>query len=342
MKGKLLKVKNLATYFFTDEGVAKAVDGLSFELSQGEILGIVGESGSGKSVTALSLMRLLPQPPAKIVSGEILFKGKNILKMKEKDLRKLWGKEIAMIFQDPFSALNPVFTIGNQVRESVQLHQKISRKEALKESIKLLERVGISEAKKQMRRYPHELSGGMCQRAMIAIALSGNPSLLIADEPTTALDATIEAQILDLILSLKKERELGVILITHNLVVVAGIADKVLVLYAGKAVEYSEVTEIFYRPQHPYTQGLLNSIIALRSLRKGLKSIKGSPPNLMDLPPGCDFSNRCEYAWKICFQQKPTLKEVSLGHFVACHRSERRKELKERKRKQEKLGVESG
>ncbi len=319
---KVLEVKNLKTYFYTDEGVVKAVDGISFDLKFGETLGIVGETGSGKSVTALSVLRLIPQPPGKIVSGEIIFDKKDLLKVSNKKLRSYRGNRISMIFQDPMTSLNPVYTIGNQIMESLIIHQKIDKKSAEKEAIKLLEMVGIAEVEKRLSSYPHEFSGGMRQRVMIAMAIANAPDILIADEPTTALDVTIQAQILELIDELKYKTNSSIILITHDLGVVAKYARRVMVMYAGKAVEYSTVDNIYYRPMHPYTIGLMNSITRLdKSKKERLKPIEGSPPSLIDMPRGCTFSNRCPYRKEECSRKFPPLVEVEEGHFVACFRA---------------------
>jgi len=318
---KVLEVKNLKTYFFTDEGIVKAVDGVSFDLKFGETLGIVGETGSGKSVTALSILRLIQQPPGKIVDGEIIFDNKDLLKLNNNELRSYRGNKISMIFQDPMTSLNPVYTIGNQIMESLILHQKLDKKSAQKEAIKLLEMVGIAEAERRLSSYPHEFSGGMRQRVMIAMAIANQPDILIADEPTTALDVTIQAQILELIEELKYKTNSSIILITHDLGVVAKYAKRVMVMYAGRAVEYSTVDNIYYRAMHPYTIGLMNSITRLdKSKKSRLKPIEGSPPSLIDLPVGCTFKDRCVYSREECGRGIPPLVEVEDGHFVACFR----------------------
>lgn len=321
MSKTILEVKNLATHFKTEEGLVKAVDGVSFNVSVGETLAIVGESGSGKTVAALSIMRLVPIPPGKIVSGEIKFGGEDLLALSDKDMLKIRGNRIAMIFQDPMTSLNPVFTVGNQIMETILLHNKgLTRSEALNRTTELLEMVGIPRSKDRARDYPHQFSGGMRQRVMIAMALSCNPDLLIADEPTTALDVTIEAQILELIVTLKKELDSSVILITHNLGVVSRVADNVLVMYAGKAVEYSDVDRIFYHSKHPYTWGLMSSITRLDEEKKErLRPIKGLPPSLIDLPSGCRFGPRCEFAKPICFGVEPLFDQIEPGHWSACH-----------------------
>lgn len=318
---KILEIKDLKTYFYTDEGVVKAVDGISFDLKHGETLGIVGETGSGKSVTALSILRLIPKPHGKIVSGNIIFDGTDLLKINLKKLQEYRGNRISMIFQDPMTSLNPVYTVGNQIMESLVIHQKLDKKSARDGAIKLLEMVGIAEAKKRLSNYPHEFSGGMRQRAMIAMAIANTPDILIADEPTTALDVTIQAQILELINDLKRKTNSSTILITHDLGVVAKYADRVMVMYAGKAVEFSAVDNIYYKPMHPYTIGLMNSITRLdKSKKSKLKPIEGSPPSLIDLPEGCTFKNRCIYGREECGKKFPPLIEIENGHMVACFR----------------------
>ncbi|KQC03768.1 MAG: peptide ABC transporter ATP-binding protein [Candidatus Cloacimonas sp. SDB] len=318
-KKELLKVNDLKTYFFTHEGIVKAVDAVSFSISQGETLGIVGESGSGKSVTALSIMRLIPQPPGKIVSGEISFEGKNLRTLAEREMRKIRGRKISMIFQEPMTSLDPVFTIGHEIVETILLHQKLTKKEAYKKAVQMVEVVGIPDASKRMRNYPHELSGGMRQRVMIAMALSCNPALLIADEPTTALDVTIQAQILRLMNELKKEFNTSVLMITHDLGVISEMCDYVAVMYAGHIVEYTDIYTIFEKPLHPYTKGLNRSIPRMDKETKNLDTIKGVVPNLLHLPPGCPFAPRCEYAYERCLREMPELIEVESRHLVKCH-----------------------
>jgi oligopeptide transport system ATP-binding protein len=316
----LLEVDDLHMHFYTRDGVVKAVDGVSFTLETGKTLGVVGESGSGKSVTALSIMRLIPEPPGRVVSGDIRFKGESILKMTEREQRRLRGDRIAMIFQDPMTSLNPVYRIGKQISEPLRLHKGASRKEAWAAAVELLTRVGIPEARGRARDYPHEFSGGMRQRAMIAMALACGPDVLIADEPTTALDVTIQAQILELMQEIQARTESAIIMITHDLGVVADMADHVLVMYAGRAVEYGAADEVFYRPLHPYTWGLLDSLPRHDVEEKGtLCPISGQPPSLINLPPGCSFSPRCAYAKDICRLESPALVEVSPGHSSACH-----------------------
>jgi len=317
--GTLLEVKNLKTRFYTQDGVVHAVNGVSFYLNEGETLGIVGESGCGKSVSVLSLMRLVPQPPGKIVGGEVWFEGRDLLKISEDEIRQVRGNKIAMIFQDPMTSLNPVLTIGQQLGEPLMLHLGMDKKQAREEAIRLLRMVGIPEAEKRIDDYPHQFSGGMRQRVMIAMALSCNPKLLIADEPTTALDVTIQAQIIDLVKRLKKEIGMAVIWITHDLGIIAGLADRVNVMYAGFIIETAGVKEIYGDPRHPYTLGLLRSIPRLDAPRKEkLTPIEGLPPDLIDLPPGCPFAPRCEYAIDRCLEENPPLEPVAPGHKVAC------------------------
>ena len=318
-KRPLLEVSDLRTQFFTQDGVVKAVNGVSFTLNEGEALGLVGESGCGKSVSALSLMRLIPQPPGRIVSGQVMFDGRDLLKLKADDMRKVRGNDVAMIFQDPMTSLNPVLTIGRQIGEALELHKGMDRSASRKRTIELLELVGIPAARSRVDDYPHQFSGGMRQRVMIAMALSCEPRLLIADEPTTALDVTIQAQILDLIKRLRKDLGMAIIMITHDLGVVAGIADRINVMYAGYIVETGTVDEIFHNPRHPYTLGLLKSIPRLDEPRKEqLVPIEGLPPDLVDPPPGCAFQPRCPYALERCLTEKPSLEPVVPGHRIAC------------------------
>jgi oligopeptide/dipeptide ABC transporter ATP-binding protein len=316
---KLLEVKGLKTYFHTQEGVVKAVDGVSFDLHRGEELAVVGESGCGKSVTALSILNLVPDPPGKIEEGQVLFEGKNLLEMGDKEIRQVRGNHIGMIFQDPMTSLNPVFTIGNQIREPILIHLGLNRKEAKQRAIELLEMVEIPQAEKRYKMYPHEFSGGMRQRAMIAMALSCEPMMLIADEPSTALDVTIQAQIMELIARLRREKNLAVMLITHDLGVVAGVAETVLVMYAGKVVEYAEIDRIYYNSRHPYAWSLMRSVPRLDEKRERLMTIGGSPPSLINLPSGCSFSPRCPFAEDICDGEEPPLIEAEPGHLSACH-----------------------
>ncbi len=317
--GALLEVKNLETRFFTQDGVVHAVNGISYTLDKGETLAIVGESGSGKSVSVLSILRLIPHPPGKITGGEVWFEGKDLLKMSDSEIRHIRGNKIAMIFQDPMTSLNPVLTIGFQVMEALQLHMGMNKQQARERTIELLEMVGIPDAEKRLKDYPHQFSGGMRQRVMIAMGLACNPQILIADEPTTALDVTIQAQIVDLVKKLQKEIGMSVIWITHDLGVVAGLADRVIVMYAGSIVESAPVKELYGNPKHPYTLGLLRSIPRMdRPRKKKLTPIKGLPPNLIDMPPGCPFAPRCEYRTERCLHEKPELRVVGPGHRIAC------------------------
>ncbi|MGQ9827984.1 MAG: ABC transporter ATP-binding protein [Roseiflexus sp.] len=320
MSQPLLVVKNLETQFKTQDGIVRAVNNVSFHVDRGETLGIVGESGSGKSVTSLSIMRLIPNPPGKIVGGQIIFDGDNLLDYTEEEMRHIRGNRIAMIFQDPMTSLNPVLTIGRQITESLELHMKLTPKEARNRAIELLQMVGIPGAARRLDDYPHQFSGGMRQRVMIAMALSCNPELLIADEPTTALDVTIQAQILELIQRLQHELGTAVIIITHDLGVVAGMADRVIVMYAGRVVEEGPTEEIFARPRMPYTIGLLRSIPRLDEAEgRTLTPIRGLPPDLINLPQICPFSPRCDYFMPgACDQRVPPLREVVPGHKAAC------------------------
>src|SRR6267154_3616045 len=317
--GILLSVRDLRTYFETEDGTVKAVDGISFELKQGETLGIVGESGSGKSVANLSLMRLIPDPPGKIVSGTIMFDGHDVLKLSAREVRDLRGKRIAMIFQDPMTSLNPFMRISKQLMEVTQLHLGHTRKQAREHAIKMLEHVGIPDARERADSYPHEFSGGMRQRVMIAMALSCEPELLIADEPTTALDVTIQAQILELIKRLKAETGASVILITHDLGVVAGMADHIIVMYAGKVFEQAATAELFEQPGNPYTRGLLRSVPDPLAEQGSLYQIPGQPPDLARLPAGCPFAPRCERAEEICTREFPPFVELTRDHYSLCH-----------------------
>lgn len=319
MPHRVLDVRNLSTHFFTEDGAVKSVDQISFYINAEETLGVVGESGCGKSVTSLSIMQLIPSPPGKIVGGEILFQGENLLKKSQDEMRKIRGNDIAMIFQEPMTSLNPVYTIGDQIAEAVILHQKVDKKEAWKRAIAMLREVGIPAPEKRAHEYPHQMSGGMRQRVMIAMAMSCNPQLLIADEPTTALDVTIQAQILDLMRKLKREFHTAIMLITHDLGVVAEMADRVVVMYAGKIVEESATAELFREPLHPYTQGLLDSIPRLdQSMTDKLHVIEGTVPNPLHLPQGCTFAPRCPKVMDICREKAPILTEVSEGRKVSC------------------------
>ena len=317
----LLSIRGLRTYFDTEAGVAKAVDGVDLDVRPDEVLGLVGESGSGKSVTALSVLRLIPSPPGRIVAGEILFKGHDLLALSWERIREVRGKEISMIFQEPMTSLNPVFTIGMQVTEVIFAHDRCSRSEAHRRAVDILTEVGIPDAASRMAQYPHHMSGGMRQRVMIAMALALNPSLVIADEPTTALDVTIQAQILDMMLQMKARRPgAAVLLITHNLAVVAETCDRVAVMYAGKIQEVAPVGALFDRPLHPYTQGLLGSIPRVDGLRaKRLTVIPGTVPDIHGMPAGCRFVTRCSQRFEPCEATEPSLVEVEPDHFVRCH-----------------------
>ena len=314
----LLEVKNLSTYFYTKGGVRKAVDGVSFSMDIGETLGLVGESGSGKTVTALSILRLIDEP-GRITGGEVIFEGKPLFKLPSEEMRAIRGKEIAVVFQEPLTALNPVMTVGEQIVEQILAHADIPKSEAKARSLGLLKEVHLPEPERVFYDYPHRLSGGMRQRAMIAIALACNPKLLIADEPTTALDVTIQAQIIDLMKGLQKELNTAIILITHDLGVVADMAQRILVMYAGKIIESGSIEDIFYRPQHPYTWGLLKSVPRLDSKQKeDLMPIEGTPPDLFAPPVGCGFAARCEYCMNICKEKQPEFLQVGEGHHSAC------------------------
>lgn len=322
MTKHLLDISELKTHFFTDDGIVKAVDGVSFSIDKKESFGLVGESGCGKSVTALSIIRLVPYPPGKIVGGSILLDGDELVSKSEKEMQKIRGKEISMIFQEPMTSLDPLFTIGHELMEVIMLHQDLDKKEATKKAIGMLKIVGIPEAEKRFREYPHQLSGGMRQRAMIAMALSCNPKLLIADEPTTALDVTIQAQILRLIEHLKDEFSTAVLLITHDLGVVAETCKNVAVMYAGKIVEQGSIDNIFENPLHPYTVGLNNAIPRLDIDKKRLQIIEGNVPNLIDMPKGCKFYPRCPYVMDICRQKEPPLTKKENGHLSRCYLEE--------------------
>lgn len=314
----ILEIKDLRTHFFTDSGEIPAVDGISLHINEGEVLGIVGESGSGKSVTSLSIMQLIPSPPGKIVGGEINFKGENIVNASTKRMRQIRGNEIAMIFQEPMTSLDPLFTIGDQLIEGIRNHQKISKKKARQRSIELLKQVGLPRAEEVVDEYPHQLSGGMRQRVMIAMAMSCNPDLLIADEPTTALDVTIQAQILDLMRNLNKENNMAILLITHDLGVVAEMCDRVAVMYAGQIVEEGTVREILKDPQHPYTKGLIRSLPKLQEREQKLYSIPGTVPQPKLGRVGCRFARRCEFAFDRCFQEDPLHYNIGDGRRSRC------------------------
>ena len=315
----LLQVKNLRTYFHTRDGVVKAVDGISFDLREGEALGIVGESGSGKTVSALSIMRLIACPPGQIKADHIIFGGQNLMDLNDEGMRKVRGAKIAMIFQDPMTSLNPVLTISRQICESLELHLNMTHRQAKNRAIELLTMVGIPSAGERVDDYPHQFSGGMRQRVMIAMALSCNPRLLIADEPTTALDVTIQAQIIDLVKRLRHETNAAVLWITHDLGIVAGLCDRVIVMYAGRIVESAPVRGVYYHPSHGYTLGLLRSVPRLDEQTKTrLIPIDGSPPDLIELPSGCAFSPRCRIALEICHRERPEIREVEPQHNTAC------------------------
>ena len=323
MAEKLLEVKGLKTYFDTDEGTVKAVDGVSFHIDKGETLAVVGESGSGKSVTSLSIMRLIPTPPGRFAGGEINFEGQNILQLNERGMRQIRGNDISMIFQEPMTSLNPVYTVGDQIAEAIVLHQGKTKSQAMRLAADMLDLVGIPEPGKRVKNYPHQMSGGMRQRVMIAMALSCSPKLLIADEPTTALDVTIQAQILDLMRKLQKEIGMSILFITHDLGVVAEIADRVVVMYSGRAVEEAEVETIYAKPRHPYTMGLLNSIPRVDKAaehQERLEAIPGNVPNPLYLPDGCAFNPRCAYTKDICTEKVPDLADSGGGHMVRCAR----------------------
>jgi len=317
----LLHVSNLRVYFRTDSGLVQAVDGVSLEIDAGETLGLVGESGCGKSVTAYSILKLLPVPPAEYAGGEIKFRGENLLSLDEKAMRRVRGNLVSMIFQEPMSSLNPIMSIGAQITEAIREHRKVSRRESREIAIDMLRRVRIPSPETRFDEYPHQLSGGMKQRAMIAMALVCRPSLLIADEPTTALDVTIQAQILELLNELQQELNMSVLLITHDLGVVAETCDRVAVMYAGKIVESAPVASLFETPRHPYTHGLFRSLPTLTEKKKQLAVIPGSVPSPLDFPSGCRFRTRCSMAQEVC-RQEPLLREIAPAHFAACHFSE--------------------
>ncbi len=320
--GPILEVENLKTHFHTYAGVAKAVDGVSFYLNQEETLGIVGESGCGKSVTANSIMRLIPEPPGRVSADRLTFKGAPILDLDMGQMRKIRGKRISMIFQEPMTSLNPVFTIGDQIGEVFRLHKGLNRKQALDQAVEMLARVQIPSPGKRVHEYPHQLSGGMRQRAMIAMAMACNPEILIADEPTTALDVTIQAQIMDLMQALKAEFRSAILMITHDLGVIAEITQRVLVMYAGKVVEAADTETLFQSPAHPYTLGLLDSLPKLSQRagagRERLRDIKGMVPSLLHLPQGCGFAPRCTRTTPVCFKEQPPLVDLGNGHMVRC------------------------
>jgi len=318
-----LELRNLRTHFFTDKGVLPSVDGVSYKIYRGETLGVVGESGCGKSVTALSILQLVPSPPGRIVDGEILFEGQDLTKLNKKQMREIRGNDIAMIFQEPMTSLNPVYTVGNQIMEAILLHTDMDRLEARDHGIDMLRKVGIPSPEARFDEYPHQMSGGMRQRVMIAMALACKPTMLIADEPTTALDVTIQAQILDLLRELQAEYGMSTLLITHDLGVVAEMSDHVVVMYAGKVVEYAEVHELFELTLHPYTHGLFRSIPDVGPRKGSLATIPGMVPAPLDFPSGCRFRTRCPLASSVCAEEEPPLRELTPDHLVACHHAEK-------------------
>ena len=318
---RLLDIKGLKTYFFTEEGVVRAVDGIDLRIDRGETLGVVGESGCGKTVTALSIMKLIPMPPGRIVEGQMVWQNRDLVTLPPAQMRKVRGKEISMVFQEPMTSLNPVFTIGEQIAEAIRLHERLGRRDAMAKTVEMLKIVHIPNPERRVKEYPHQLSGGMRQRVMIAMALSCNPKLLIADEPTTALDVTIQAQILDLLNELKAKIGMAVLLITHDMGVIAETAQRVMVMYAGKVVEEAPVKDLFKEPLHPYTQGLLRSIPRIdtaATTKRRLEAIPGVVPSLLNLPKGCKFEPRCPHAKPVCKDQEPVLKEMKPGHKVSC------------------------
>jgi len=321
MAEALLKIENLHTHFFTEEGIIKAVNGVDLTINKGDTLGLVGESGCGKSVTALSVMRLIPPQSGRIAKGSITFNGQDLATLTEEEMRRIRGNRMAMIFQEPMTSLNPVFRIGHQIAEAFQLHRNLSRKEGLEQATEMLVKVGIPDPRKRLMEYPHQMSGGMRQRVMIAMALANNPQLIIADEPTTALDVTIQAQILDLMNRIKEEFGASILLITHDLGVVAQMASWIAVMYAGRIVEYAETVELFKRPRHPYTLGLMASIPKMNEPPppdRMLRAIPGVVPSLLDLPPGCAFQDRCEFVIEKCRRTVPALAEAGGGHLLRC------------------------
>ena len=322
MNNNLLSIENLSTSFQLEGGVARAVQNVSFSLSCGETMGLVGESGCGKSVTALSIMRLIQSPPGRIENGRIIFKDRNLLELSDNDMRQVRGNDIAMIFQEPMTSLNPVFTIGSQIMEAVTLHQKVRKKEALARTVEMLKLVNIPDPSQRVHEYPHQLSGGMRQRVMIAMALSCNPDLLIADEPTTALDVTIQAQIMELLARLQKELGMAILLITHDLGVVAGVTDRMAVMYAGRIVEQGPTGQVFENMGHPYTKGLIKSVPRLDTVRDRLWVIEGTVPDPADLPTGCPFNPRCPLADERCRMELPELKEIEPFHTARCFHSD--------------------
>lgn len=320
---KLIDIKGLHTYFYTDDGIVKSVNDVSYEIYKGETLAVVGESGCGKSVTAMSVMRLIPDPPGKIAGGEIIFKGRDITKISEEEMRKIRGNEISVIFQEPMTSLNPVYTVGDQIQEAIMLHLNMDYAQARVRSIEMLATVGIPSPEVRIDDYPHQMSGGMKQRVMIAMALSCNPQLLIADEPTTALDVTIQAQILELLAKLQEEYGMSILLITHDLAVVAEMAHRVVVMYASKVVEKANICDLFENPKHPYTVGLFNSIPKIDDSREMLQPIPGMVPSPLEFPVGCKFNTRCPHTMKICIEKEPPFFEVGKEHWAACWLNEK-------------------
>jgi oligopeptide/dipeptide ABC transporter ATP-binding protein len=318
MDSSILQIKELQTYFFTRNGVVKAVDGVSFDLRKGESLCLVGESGCGKTATALSILGLVDSPPGKIVGGEISYHGEDLRRASSQRLRELRGNRIAMVFQDPQTSLNPVFTVGDQIAEQIRLHLRLNRRAALERTVHLMEQVGIPQARDRCREYPHQFSGGMRQRVMIAAALSCNPEILIADEPTTALDTTIKAQIIDIFRDLKQQRNMSILFITHDMGTVASIADRIVVMYGGRVAEAGTAFDIFDQPKHPYTVGLLDCLPNVSERRERLTPIPGTIPSLIDPPPGCIFHPRCRHRMPVCSQRKPEEYRISDGHIAAC------------------------
>jgi len=318
---RLLTVRDLKIYFHILAGTVRAVDGVDFHIDQGETVGVVGESGCGKSVTAMALLQLIPMPPGELVGGTAEFEGMDLLRFGSDQIRKVRGNRISMIFQEPMTSLNPVFTIGNQIGEAIELHQGLNPRQAEEKAVEMLDLVGIPDPRRRVKEYPHQLSGGMRQRVMIGMALSCNPALLIADEPTTALDVTVQAQILELMLDLQKKINMSILMITHNLGVIAEVANRVIVMYCGKIVESADVHSIFHQPMHPYTRQLLASVPHLGVDQGRLQEIPGAVPNLYNLPPGCDFHPRCAEAAESCQRRRPELNAMKPGHWVACHRA---------------------
>ena len=315
----LLEIRNLEVQFLTPDGIVQAVNGISYQVNPGETVGIVGESGSGKSISVLSILKLIPSPPGKITNGEILFAGKNLRQVDINTLRQIRGNQIAMIFQDPMTSLNPVLTIGQQLTEAIATHLKFTPEQAKNRAVELLTQVGIPSPEKRLKNYPHEFSGGMRQRVMIAMGLACNPQLLIADEPTTALDVTVQAQVVELIKKLRTEHQMSVIWITHDLALLAGLADRILVMYAGRIVEEATTNQLYKNPRHPYTIGLLKSLPRLdQDYQEPLQAIEGTPPDLIDYPHGCPFAPRCPFVLEKCWQENPSLDSIEPNHKVAC------------------------